>query len=183
MNYGRYQVVSEIGRGSMGVVYQAHDPHIDRLVALKVLRQDRVSSEDYVKRFLKEATAVGRLSHRGIVTVFDIGQDHGTIYIAMELLEGTPLDEVIKQRKIDFDLIVRIGREVAGALHYAHQKGIVHRDIKPANIICSENGEIKVTDFGIAHIEDPDGQQMTQAGEILGTPRLYEPGTGVGAAC
>ena len=75
MKYGRYEVVSEIGRGSMGVVYQAHDPQIDRLVALKVLRQDRVSSEDYVKRFLKEATAVGRLSHRGIVTVFDIGQD------------------------------------------------------------------------------------------------------------
>ncbi len=175
MNYGRYQVVSEIGRGSMGVVYKAHDPQIDRLVALKVLRQDRVSSEDYVKRFLKEATAVGRLSHRGIVTVFDIGQDHGTIYIAMELLEGTPLDELIKLQKINFDLIVRIGKDVAEALHYAHQKGIVHRDIKPANIICLENGEVKVTDFGIAHIEDPDGQQMTQAGEILGTPVYMSP--------
>ncbi len=175
MKYGRYEVVSEIGRGSMGVVYQAHDPQIDRLVALKVLRQDRVSSEDYVKRFLKEATAVGRLSHRGIVTVFDIGQDHGTIYIAMELLEGTPLDELMKQQKIGFDLIFRIGKDVAEALHYAHQKGIVHRDIKPANIICSENGEVKVTDFGIAHIEDPDGQQMTQAGEILGTPVYMSP--------
>ena len=175
MNYGRYEVVSEIGRGSMGVVYQAHDPQIDRLVALKVLRQDRVSSEDYVKRFLKEATAVGRLSHRGIVTVFDIGQDHGTIYIAMELLEGLALDELMKQQKIGFDLISRIGKEVAEALHYAHQKGIVHRDIKPANIICSENGEVKVTDFGIAHIEDPDGQQMTQAGEILGTPVYMSP--------
>jgi len=175
MNYGRYKVVSEIGRGSMGVVYQAHDPQIDRLVALKVLRQDRVSSEDYVKRFLKEATAVGRLSHRGIVTVFDIGQDQGTIYIAMELLEGIPLDELLKQQKIDLDLIVRIGKDVAAALHYAHQKGIIHRDIKPANIICLENGEIKVTDFGIAHIEDPDGQQMTQAGEILGTPVYMSP--------
>lgn len=175
MKYGRYEVVSEIGRGSMGVVYQAHDPQIDRLVALKVLRQDRVSSEDYVKRFLKEATAVGRLSHRGIVTVFDIGQDHGTIYIAMELLEGTPLDEMMKQQKIGFDQIFRIGKDVAEALHYAHQKGIVHRDIKPANIICSENGEVKVTDFGIAHIEDPDGQQMTQAGEILGTPVYMSP--------
>ena len=175
MNYGRYQVVSEIGRGSMGVVYQAHDPQIDRLVALKVLRQDRVSSEDYVNRFLKEATAVGRLSHRGIVTVFDIGQDHGTIYIAMELLEGTPLDELLKQQKIGLDLIVRIGKDVAEALHYAHQKGIVHRDIKPANIICLENGEVKVTDFGIAHIEDPDGQQMTQVGDILGTPVYMSP--------
>jgi serine/threonine-protein kinase len=175
MKYGRYQVVSEIGRGSMGVVYQAHDPQIDRLVALKVLREDRVSSTDYVRRFLKEATAVGRLSHRGIVTVYDVGEDHGTVYIAMELLEGVPLNELLKQRRFTLEEIVEIGIAVADALHYAHQKGIVHRDIKPANIICSENRDIKVTDFGIAHIEDPDGQQMTQAGEILGTPVYMSP--------
>ncbi len=175
MKYGRYQVVSEIGRGSMGVVYQAHDPQIDRLVALKVLREDRVSSTDYVRRFLKEATAVGRLSHRGIVTVYDVGEDLGTVYIAMELLEGVPLNELLKQRRFDLEEIVDIGIAVADALHYAHQKGIVHRDIKPANIICSESREIKVTDFGIAHIDDPDGQQMTQAGEILGTPVYMSP--------
>ncbi|WP_163337207.1 serine/threonine-protein kinase [Desulfopila sp. IMCC35008] len=175
MKYGRYSVVSEIGRGSMGVVYKAHDPQIDRLVALKVLRQDRVSSDDYVKRFVKEATAVGRLSHPGIVTVFDIGQDHGTVYIAMELLEGTPVDELFKAGRISVDQAVEVGRRVADALHYAHRKGIVHRDIKPANIICSESGQVKVTDFGIAHIDDPDGQQMTQAGEILGTPVYMSP--------
>lgn len=175
MKYGRYNVVAEIGRGSMGVVYKAHDPEIDRLVALKVLRQDRVSSDDYVKRFVKEATAVGRLSHPGIVTVFDIGQDHGTVYIAMELLEGTPLDELFKAGGIGVDQAVEVGRRVADALHYAHRKGIVHRDIKPANIICSDSGQVKVTDFGIAHIDDPDGQQMTQAGEILGTPVYMSP--------
>ena len=175
MKYGRYEVVSEIGRGSMGVVYQAHDPQIDRLVALKVLREDRLSSEDYIRRFLKEATAVGRLSHRSIVTVFDIGQDHGTIYIAMELLEGTPLDELMKQHGLALEDVYRVGGEVAEALHYAHRKGIVHRDIKPANILCAENKEVKVTDFGIAHIDDPDGQQMTQAGEILGTPVYMSP--------
>ncbi len=175
MRYGRYEVVNEIGRGSMGVVYQAYDPQIGRQVALKVLREDRLSSEDYIKRFLNEATAVGRLSHRSIVTIYDIGQDHGTIYIAMELLEGTPLDELPKQQIFKLEEILKIGRDVSEALHYAHKRGIVHRDIKPANIIRLENGDIKVTDFGIAHIEDPDGQQLTQAGEILGTPVYMSP--------
>ena len=175
MNYGRYQIVSELGRGSMGVVYQAHDPQIDRLVALKVLREDRLTSKDYVQRFLKEATAIGRLSHPGIVTVYDVGQDHGTIYIAMEFLEGQPLDQLVSNRDFRLRDIVKVGVQVARALHYAHKKGIVHRDIKPPNIIYTEEGTIKVTDFGIAHIDDPDGQQMTRAGEILGTPVYMAP--------
>jgi serine/threonine-protein kinase len=86
MNYGRYKIVEEVGKGAMGVVYQAHDPQIDRMVALKVLREDRVTSEDLVQRFLKEAKAIGRLSHPNIVTVYDVGHDHGTIYIAIEFL-------------------------------------------------------------------------------------------------
>lgn len=175
MNYGRYQIVSELGRGSMGVVYQAHDPQINRLVALKVLREDRVTSEDYLQRFLKEATAIGRLSHPGIVTVYDVGQDHGTVYIAMEFLEGEPLDQFASNRKLSLRNIVKIGVQVAQALHYAHEKGIVHRDIKPPNIIYTGEETIKVTDFGIAHIDDPDGQQITRAGEILGTPVYMAP--------
>ncbi len=173
--YGRYQIVSELGRGAMGVVYQAHDPQIDRIIALKVLRDDRVTSEDFVKRFLKEAMAVGRLSHPGIVTVYDIGQDHGSVYIAMEYLEGTPLNELMESRKFSYEEIADIGSQVARALHYAHQKGIIHRDIKPPNIIITPDGQIKVTDFGIARIEDPDAHQMTQAGEILGTPVYMSP--------
>jgi serine/threonine-protein kinase len=175
MEYGRYQIIAELGRGSMGVVYKAHDPQIDRMIALKVLREDRVTSDDFVRRFLKEAMAVGRLSHPGIVTVYDVGQDHGSIYIAMEFLQGTPLDELMAQRKFTLEEIVDIGTQTASALHYAHQNGIVHRDIKPPNIIYSPEGAIRVTDFGIARIEDPNGHQMTQAGEILGTPLYMSP--------
>ena len=103
MKYGRYKVVNELGRGAMGVVYKAHDPQIDRMVALKVLRPDRVVSQDFVLRFLREAKAIGRISHPNIVTVYDVGQDHGTIYIAMEYLEGRPLNEVIKDRTVPVD--------------------------------------------------------------------------------
>ncbi len=175
MKYGRYEIVSELGRGSMGVVYLAHDPSIDRQVALKVLREDRVTSDDFVQRFLKEARAVGRLSHPGIVTVYDIGQDHGTIYIAMEFLEGTPLDQMMAEQRFSVEDIIDLGVQVAEALDYAHGRGIVHRDIKPPNIMVAADGTVRVTDFGIAHIEDPDGYQMTQAGEILGTPIYMSP--------
>ena len=95
MKYGRYAVKKELGKGAMGVVYQAHDPQIDRFVALKVLRSDMVTSrDDFVQRFLQEAKAIGRLSHPNIVTIYDAGSDHGTLYIAMELLEGNPLDKL-----------------------------------------------------------------------------------------
>lgn len=180
MNYGRYQIIEELGRGSMGVVYKAHDPQIDRTIALKVLREDRVTSDDFVRRFLKEAMAVGRLSHPGIVTVYDVGQDHGSVFIAMEFLHGTPLDMLMAARKFTLEEIVDIGIQISQALHYAHQHGIIHRDIKPPNIIYSPQGLIQVTDFGIARIEDPDGQQMTQVGEVLGTPRYMSPEQAMG---
>ena len=180
MKYGRYEVVKELGKGSMGMVYQAHDPQIDRLVALKVLRQDRLTSEAFVQRFLKEAKTIGRLSHPNIVTVYDVGQDQGTIYIAMEFLEGEPLDKTIEGRRIVVGEMVGLGIQVAGALHYAHQKGVVHRDVKPSNIILQSDGRIKITDFGIAHIEDPSASVQTQDGEILGTPASMSPEQALG---
>ncbi len=173
--YGRYRIIAELGRGAMGVVYKAHDPQIDRIIALKVLRRDRVTSNEFVRRFLKEAMAVGRLSHPSIVTVYDVGQDHGTIFIAMEFLEGLPLDELAGNQRLSLEQIINIGMQTAQALHYAHRQGIIHRDIKPSNIIYSPGGCIHVTDFGIAHIEDTSGHTMTQVGEILGTPRYMSP--------
>ncbi len=173
--YGRYQIIQELGRGSMGVVYKAYDPEIDRSLALKILRPDRVTSKAFVDRFLKEAKAIGRLSHPNIVTVYDVGQDHGTVYIAMELLEGLALSDLMKRGPLPIRKIANIGTQVAGALEYAHQRGIIHRDIKPSNIIIDSSGHVKLTDFGIAHIEDPDMPHQTQAGEILGTPAYMSP--------
>lgn len=176
MQYGRFEVQRELGRGSMGVVYLAYDPDLDRSVAVKVLREDRLVSEDFVERFLREARAMGRLSpHAHIVTVFDVGREHGTVYIAMEYLEGEALSDLMRRRRFSPDEIVDLGVQVAETLDYAHRKGIVHRDIKPSNIIVMQGGGVKITDFGIAHIEDPSIQQRTQAGEILGTPVYMSP--------
>ncbi len=174
-NYGRYQIVEELGRGSMGVVYKAHDPQIDRILALKVLRSDRITSPAFVDRFFKEAKAVGRLSHPNIVTVYDIGEDHGSIYIAMEFLQGVSLKELLGRERLELSSVIKICSQVADALHYAHAKGIVHRDIKPGNIIVDASEHVKLTDFGIAHIEDPEMASMTQAGEVLGTPAYMSP--------
>src|SRR4030042_1879285 len=135
---GRYQITGELGRGSMGVVYQAYDPQIGRPVALKVLRQDRVSSEAFVLRFLTEGKAIGRLSHPNIVSIYDIGQGRGTIYLAMEFIEGETLNQVMEKKRLGLEEIVSLGIQAAETLDYAHQKGIVHRDVKPGKIILYE---------------------------------------------
>lgn len=180
MQYGRYETERELGRGSMGIVYQAHDPRLDRRVALKLLKPDLVSSETFVQRFLKEAKAAARLSHPNIVSVYDADEAQGTIYIAMEFLAGEPLDRLIKTKKLSENEIVHLGIQVARALDYAHQSGIVHRDIKPGNIILDSRGQIKITDFGIARIEDPSAPQQTAVGEVLGTPAYMSPEQALG---
>jgi serine/threonine-protein kinase len=175
MNYGRYQIVKEVGRGSMGVVYEALDPNIDRIVALKVLRQDRITSETFVKRFLKEARVIGRLSHPNIVTIHDVGEDQETVYIAMEFLHGITLSDFIKDKRLDAQEVVQLGTQMAETLDYAHQKGVIHRDIKPSNVVVQPDSRIKITDFGIAHIEDASSTIQTQAGDIMGTPAYMSP--------
>jgi serine/threonine protein kinase len=173
MKYGRYQIIRELSReGGMGVVYLAHDPNLDLSVALKVLRQDRIASEDFVLRFVDEAKALGRLDHSNIVRVYNVDEDGGTVYIVMEFIEGEPLHKVMEKRKFSVDEIVKLGVEIADALDYAHQRGIVHRDIKPSNVLIRTDGRIKITDFGIAHIED---LKKTQTGDILGTPLYMSP--------
>jgi eukaryotic-like serine/threonine-protein kinase len=171
MNYGRYRIKKELGRG-MNVVYLAYDPQMDSQVALKVLRKDSVVDENIFQRFIKEAQVTRLVAHPNIVSVYDVGRDHGTIYIAMELLKGEPLNKVITKNRLSFQQIVDIGEQVSTALDYAHEKGIVHRDIKPANIILTSRGQVKITDFGIARIEDT---QQTIDGMVLGTPLYMSP--------
>lgn len=182
MQYGRYEIAREVGRGSMGVVYEAHDPNIGRRVALKALRQDRMTDEAFVRRFMREARAIGRLSHPNIVAVYDVGEDQGGVYIAMEFLEGSPLNEIMRDQTFTMEQVVDLGIQAAETLDYAHQKGVVHRDIKPSNIVVQADGRIKITDFGIAHIEDGSGTVATQVGEIMGTPAYMSPEQVLGKA-
>ncbi len=175
VTYGRYRIQSEIGRGSMGVVYKARDPEIDRTIALKVLRHDRIGDEDMVRRFFREAKAAGRLSHPSIVVVYDVGQDHGTVFIAMELVQGQGLEKVMKAGPVEPKKALEFCRQVALALDYAHKQGIVHRDVKPSNIIVTPSGGVKITDFGIARIQDASTSEQTQIGSILGTPAYMSP--------
>jgi serine/threonine-protein kinase len=175
MKYGRYETLREVGRGSMGVVHEAYDPQIDRAVALKVLRPDYRADESSVLRFLREAKTIGRVSHPHIVTVYDAGEDRGTLFIAMEYIEGRPLGELMRERQFSREEILDIGIQVAETLDHAHGRGVVHRDIKPSNILVQPSGAIKITDFGIAHMEDSACTLQTREGEILGTPAFMSP--------
>ncbi|NOX76559.1 MAG: protein kinase [Gammaproteobacteria bacterium] len=172
----RYQIIEKLGQGAMAVVYKAYDPRIGRELAIKLLRKERVIDEEYLTRFQREAKAVGALSHPNIVTVFDVGEFDQRPYIVMELLEGTPLDELMNSsRKYTAREALPIAMQLAGALNYAHSRGIVHRDIKPSNIVFSPNNEIKITDFGIAHFDSGEATQQTRMGDVLGTPQYMSP--------
>ena len=173
---GRYAVVRELGRGSMGVVYQGYDPVIGRTVAIKTMLTEGLAPEEFQEfraRFQREAQAAGVLSHPNIVNVFDYGEDSGILYLIMEYLEGKSLEKLVEGKKIlPIETIIPMCEQVCGALDHAHQRGIVHRDIKPANIMILDNGLVKVTDFGIAKMVS---MGMTQAGLVLGTPNYMSP--------
>ena len=177
---GRYQVREIIGEGAMACVYKAFDPEINRPLAIKLLKAQLRLDGEYRNRFLREAKGAGVLSHPNIVTVFDVGEDQGHPYIAMELVEGGTLAEEIKASKpLSTQQIVEIGIQLARALDYAHKRGIVHRDVKPGNIMrLTDSNTIKVADFGICRIdgsEAGDATQQTQIGNVLGTPHYMSP--------
>jgi CHASE2 domain-containing sensor protein/predicted Ser/Thr protein kinase len=175
--FGRYKVLELIGRGGMGTVYKGMDPILDRLVALKTIRLDFATSAEEIselkERLVREAKAAGKLSHPNIVTIYDVGEQEGVQYIAMEYLSGYTLESFIKKKKeLNYKIVAKIIMQVCAALNYAHQKGIVHRDVKPANIMLLEDFTVKVMDFGIARLVT---SSLTQSNVALGTPHYISP--------
>ena len=174
---GKYEILSTLGAGSMGTVYRAFDPTLQRSVAVKILNRGwtrDLSSEEIAARFRTEARAVARLNHPAIVTIFDYDdQDPAGAYIAMEYVEGCALDQYIKQRpELHLEDAVSVMHQVLGGLHYAHLQGVVHRDIKPSNLLLTRDGHVKIMDFGIAKI---GSQNQTQSRLMMGTPLYMAP--------
>ena len=173
---GKYEIRRTLGRGAMGVVYEAYDPMIKRRVALKTIRGDQLTGEDaatVVARFRREAQAAGRLNHPNIVAIYDFDEDEGTSFIAMEYVEGRDLKTAFEgHERFANAEIVRIMSQILDALGYSHRQGVIHRDIKPGNVFLQEDGTVKVADFGIAHIES---SSLTQVGSVMGTPSFMSP--------
>src|SRR4051794_659519 len=176
---GRYQIREPIGEGAMAKVYKAYDPEINRTLAIKVLKSQLRGDSEYHVRFLREAKGAGVLSHPNIVTVFDVGDEGGHPYIAMELVEGPTLSDLVQgqnKKPLPVKTIVALGIQLVQALDYAHRKGIVHRDVKPGNIMMlNDTNTLKVADFGICRIDNSDVTQATQVGNVLGTPNYMSP--------
>ncbi len=177
--FGRYEILSELGRGAMGVVYKARDPKINRVVAVKTISlagQPADEEQEYRERFYREAEAAGRLSHPGIVTIFDVGEEPETRapYIVMEFVGGQSLDKLLsaEDRKLPLETALQLTHELAEALDCAHGQGVVHRDLKPANILLTEDGRAKIADFGVAKLNLAN---HTLAGRALGTPAYMSP--------
>src|ERR1022692_924465 len=177
--FGRYQILTELGRGAMGVVYKARDPKINRIVAVKTISlagQRAEEEREYRERFVREAEAAGRLSHPGIVTIFDVGEEPETRapYIVMEFVGGQSLDELLSRNdhRLPVETALQLTLELAEALDCAHAQGVVHRDLKPANILLTEDGHPKIADFGVAKLNLAN---HTLAGRALGTPSYMSP--------
>lgn len=188
---GRYEVLSRLGRGAMGVVYRARDPKLHRDVALKVLPPDRVDDPERRQRFLREARLSAAVAHPSLVTLHDVGEDAGRIFLAMELVAGETLREALARGPLPVGEAIRIGAELAGGLARAHEEGIVHRDLKPDNVMLGRAGEVKVLDFGLAKLREREWIGASEAmqssvgsrdGEVVGTPAYMSPEQAKGLA-
>jgi serine protease Do len=176
----RYRILESVGRGGMGEVYRAHDPRLDRIVAVKTLSQALTSDDSFIARFEHEARTVAGLSHAGIVPIYDVGQDQGIPFLVMKYIEAGSLADLIK-RGDDLPLEQKVGilEQMAAAIDYAHGRGLVHRDVKPANILLGNNVEAYLTDFGLVKAEDIN---LTMPGQVMGTPAYMAPEQIVGEA-
>jgi serine/threonine-protein kinase len=171
----RYELVHLIARGGMAEVYRAHDRLLDRPVALKVLFPELSVDRSFVERFRREAQAAAKLSHPNIVPVFDWGEDSGTYFIVMEFIDGRPLSSILKTAgSLSAERTADVGSHVAAALGYAHVHGVIHRDVKPGNVLITDEGQVKVTDFGIARAINTE-ESLTQTGAVMGTATYFSP--------
>jgi serine/threonine-protein kinase len=179
---GRYEIVAELGKGAMGVVYRANDPMLNRMVAIKTINTEEAGHEgmaEYEARFYTEAKAAGGLNHPNIIIIYDIGKSGHLVYMAMEYIEGRELRELLAQgQPLAVVQAVDVAAQVAEGLAYAHQHQVVHRDIKPANIMITPQGRAKIADFGIARMRS--SETRTQTGVILGSPKYISPEQVVG---
>src|SRR5881275_3113285 len=172
---GRYELVRHVARGGMAEVYLAHDLLLDRPVALKVLFPELSVDRSFVERFRREAQAAANLSHPNIVSVYDWGEEEGTYFIVMEYVDGRTLSTLLREEgPLLPDRAAAIGADVAAALSFAHRNGVIHRDVKPGNVIITNDGLVKVTDFGIARAANAE-ENLTQTGAVMGTATYFSP--------
>ncbi len=178
MKFGKFEILADLGQGAMGKVYRAHDPILDRPVALKTVSPALLTGKDTLARFQREARAAARLQHPNIVTIFELGEVEGTHYIAMELVEGLDLGEAMTPPdRFTIEQKVRMVVDVCRGLDFAHKMGVIHRDVKPANIRLTRDGTVKILDFGIARFRGSEATDpnLTQQGMVLGTPSYLSP--------
>ena len=170
---GRYDIIELVGRGGMGVLFRAHDPMLQRDVALKMMHVDFTGDDTARERFQREARAVARLQHKNVVTIHELGEVEGTPYIVMEFLSGRDLEALLKATtSLTLQQKLEIAIQLCEGLGYAHDQGIVHRDIKPGNVRVLEDNSVKILDFGIAKFAM---SSVTQSGTVMGTPSYMAP--------
>ncbi|MFO0979298.1 MAG: serine/threonine-protein kinase [Planctomycetaceae bacterium] len=172
--FGDYELIEEIARGGMGVVYKARQVNLNRTVALKMILSGHLATETDIQRFRAEAEAAANLDHPGIVPIFEIGQHDGQHYFSMGFIDGQSLSQRVKDGPLEPKLAAELTRKIAEAIAYAHEKGVIHRDLKPANVLLDSVGEPRVTDFGLARRMESDSG-LTKTGDILGTPGYMSP--------
>jgi serine/threonine-protein kinase len=184
---GQYHIQARLGVGGMATVYRAHQESIRRDVAIKVIETHLAQNPDFVTRFEREAHTSASLSHMHILKVFDYGQQGEIVYLVMELLPGGSLADLIKVGPLPLERVIRLTEQIAGALDYAHNKGVVHRDLKPQNVLMDGSGNAFLTDFGIAKLMQSGGKTLTQTGQVMGTPAYMAPeqwrGKNLDASC